>query len=256
MKQLPRRQEELRNCYDEQAVHFVETRKRPRPEFVHLKSYLAQYIQKRGVWLTILELGCGWGRLYTELQDVLPTQSVYMGVDFAPGMIREAKKTAPQANRQVADMVDYLAEQPQESLDVLLGIASVQHIKWAHRRALFFADAYRALTRWGMMVLTNWSYSQRFLKKYWWQIARTLPSVLFDRDLVRNDVLIPRKDHKHPDEHHMRYYHLFTLYELQQLARHAWFVVRVCQFVGQDGALTDDRKGARNSFLVVEKSVG
>lgn len=34
------RQDELRACYDEQATHFVETRKRPRPEFVFVKEWV------------------------------------------------------------------------------------------------------------------------------------------------------------------------------------------------------------------------
>lgn len=105
------------------------------------------------------------------------------------------------------------------------------------------------------MILTNRAYSDWFLKKYRKQVALTFPRMLLDHDLARNDVLIPRKDHKNPTQQHLRYYHIFTLYELQQLARHAGFVVRVCQYVGQDGALTDDRRTARNSFLVVQKEV-
>jgi hypothetical protein len=105
------------------------------------------------------------------------------------------------------------------------------------------------------MILTNWAYSERFLKKYRKQIATTLPTMLLDHELVRNDVLIPRKDHKDPTQHHTRYYHLFTLYELQQLARQAGFLVRVCSYVAQDGSLSNDRKNARNSFLVLQKEI-
>lgn len=44
----------------------------------------------------------------------------YTGIDFAPGMIREAQKTAPQATRRVGDMVTYIQEKEQESIDLLL----------------------------------------------------------------------------------------------------------------------------------------
>gem|GEM_PF-5765439 len=47
MEKLPHRQEELRDCYNEQAVHFVETRKRPWPEFVHLKERVQQFVEKK-----------------------------------------------------------------------------------------------------------------------------------------------------------------------------------------------------------------
>lgn len=248
------RQDELRACYDEQATHFVETRKRPRPEFVFVKEWVEKLGENKQN-LEIVELWCGWWRLYTELAPLVAWSISYTGIDFAPGMIREAKKAAPKAEWLVGDMVTYIEEQSQESIDLLLWIASIQHIKGARQRALFFADAYRTLSRWGMMILTNRAYSDRFLKKYRKQVALTLPRVLLDHHLTRNDVLIPRKDHKNPTQQHLRYYHMFTLYELQQLARQAGFVVRVCQYVRQDGLLTDDRRTARNSFLVVQKEV-
>jgi trans-aconitate methyltransferase len=85
--------------------------------------------------------------LYSALSDLLPKKSRYTGIDFAAGMIDQAKKAAPKATRLVDDMVGWLANQPQESIDLLFGIASIQHIKGKQQRALFFADAYRALTR-------------------------------------------------------------------------------------------------------------
>lgn len=256
MSALPRRQDELRRCYDEQAAHFVETRKRPRPEFVHLQEQTTSFVDVRdGAPLEVVEIGCGGGRLYEALKNTLPSGSIYTGVDFAAGMIEQARNVAPEATWLVGDMVEYIRSCDQESIDLLYGIASVQHIKGSKHRALFFADAYRALSRWGMMLLTNRSYSDRFLRKYRQQIALTAPRLLLDRALVRNDVLIPRKDHKNPTDAHLRYYHMFTLYELTQLARHAWFVVRICSYVWQDGALTDERRSSRNSFLVVQKEV-
>jgi hypothetical protein len=55
MVSLPERQEELRRCYDEQATHFVETRKRPWPEFVYLKKHVEQYLKTKQS-ITIAEL--------------------------------------------------------------------------------------------------------------------------------------------------------------------------------------------------------
>ena len=79
--------------------------------------------------------------------------------------------------------------------------------------------------------------------------------MLLNHELTRNDVIIPRKDHTDPTHQWSRYYHLFTLYELQQLARHAGFVIRQCTYVAQDGSLTNNRRNARNSFLVLQKEV-
>lgn len=248
------RKEELKACYDHHAKHFVETRKKKWPEI----EYVKQVIQNTDWWKessTFVEIGCGWGRLYTALESVLPKKVNYTWVDFADWMIQEAKKEAPKATWIVDDMVDYIRAQSQESIDCLLWIASVQHIKWSKNRALFFADAYRALNRWGMMILTNWSYSDWFLKKYRKQIALNIPKMIIDREWVWNDVMVPRKDHTQATEQYLRYYHLFTLYELHQLAVQSWFVIRELVYVAQDGTLTTDWKQSRNSFFVVQKEI-
>lgn len=53
----------------------------------------------------------------------------------------------PQADRRVGDFISFVHDSAQESLDCILGVASVQHIKGKRQRALFFADAYKALAR-------------------------------------------------------------------------------------------------------------
>ena len=52
---LPDRQDELRRCYDEQAPHFVETRKRPWPEFVYLKEQIEKLVEMKSQ-PTVLEI--------------------------------------------------------------------------------------------------------------------------------------------------------------------------------------------------------
>ena len=248
------RQEELRTCYDRQAVHFVETRKKNWPELDYMVSYIDAFLSERPL-SHIVELWAGGGRWYTAIKPFLREHTTYTGIDFSEGMIEQAKIHEPHATWLVDDMVRYVRQQPQESIDIVVGIASVQHIKWTHARSLFFADVYKALTRWGMMILTNRAYSERFLKKYWKQIMMTIPRCLWQRDASRNDVTIPRKDHQDPTQQHMRYYHLFTLYELRQLAVQSWFLVRECRYINQQGDLTTNRTQARNSFLVVQKDL-
>lgn len=248
------RKEELKTCYDHHAKHFVETRKKNWPEM----EYVKQVIKNTDWWTEsscFVEVGCGWGRLFTALESVLPQKVSYTWVDFADWMIQEAKKEAPNALWIVDDMVDYIRAQPQESIDCLLWIASVQHIKGAKNRALFFADAYRTLNRWGMMILTNRSYSERFLKKYRKQIISWCRFLITDTDWTWNDVMVPRKDHTQATEQYLRYYHLFTLHELYQLAVQSWFVIRELVYVAQDGTLTTDWRKSRNSFLVVQKEI-
>lgn len=217
-----------------------------------IHRWLSQYEYET---LRILEVGCGWGRTYTALESMLPKNVLYTWIDFAQGMIDEAKKEAPQAMWQCADMMEYIRWVDSESVDCLLGVASVQHIKWPKQRALFFYYAYRALAQNGCMILTNWSLSHWFLKKYRSSWLLTLPELITDKDMVWNDCLVPWKDYKWTKEAWKRYYHLFTLHELQQHAIHAWFVVRELVYIAQDGTKTSDRTTSRNSFLVVQKAI-
>lgn len=248
-------QEQLTVCYNTQAKHFSHTRKKFWPEMEYIIQTIEQTQNKKKL-ASILELGCGDGRLYGYLQTLLQTTH-YTGIDIATAMITLATEQYPSAIRQVAEMNNYLALQNNESFDCILGMASVQHIFGPEDRALFFAHAYRTLSRWGSMILSNRSYSERFLKKYRKQLLKTLPKLLIEKKRVRNDSIIPRKDPNIQNNHisYDRYYHLFTLYELQQHALHAWFVIRELHYIAQDGSKTYDRRTSRNSFLVIEKAI-
>lgn len=139
----------LTECYDEQALHFSHTRKKHRPEIAYIYEFIKNYrTQKQpSSSPTLLEVGCGAGRGYEALRDVLPEAISYTGIDIAPGMIRLAKKSFATAQRKVAEMQSYLKNIQPETLDMLIGIASVQHLFSPKERSLFFAHAYQALQR-------------------------------------------------------------------------------------------------------------
>lgn len=47
MDHFPHRKEMLRDCYDQQAEHFVETRKKPRPELLHMQAYMQDFVKNK-----------------------------------------------------------------------------------------------------------------------------------------------------------------------------------------------------------------
>ena len=58
----------LEKVYDDQALHFASTRKKPRPELQYIVDYISAYAAKIGKRkLHIVEVGCGAGRLATLL---------------------------------------------------------------------------------------------------------------------------------------------------------------------------------------------
>lgn len=245
-------QEELSRCYTEQANHFVQTRKKSWPEWEIIRKALATY---DGVAPHVVDLGVWGGRSIEVVRQVFPTYT-YVGVDLAPGMIDEAKKSYPTEQREVAEMIAYLQWLPQESVDIVLGVASFQHLASPRERALLFAELYRVLRRWGMLIAVNRSFSEWFWKQYRKAYLGSAHRLLRDRYWCRNDCLIPWKDpaYEHNWRLYQRYYHLFTLTELRDLASCHGFVVRELGYVCQDGGMGADWRASRNSLLVAEKN--
>jgi hypothetical protein len=63
-------------------------------------------------------------------------------------------------------MNHYLELIPQQSCDIVIGIASVQHLPTRSEQSLFFHEAYRILNYDGSLIMTNWSLSHWFIKRY------------------------------------------------------------------------------------------
>ena len=79
---------------------------------------------------TILDAGCGSGRLALEIARRRPDLRVY-GVDLEPGMVEVATRNASQANLAdrlaftVADLADLPL--PDDSMDLIVSTASLHH---------------------------------------------------------------------------------------------------------------------------------
>lgn len=245
-------QDELSRCYTEQANHFVQTRKKSWPEWEIIRKALATY---DGVAPHVVDLGVWGGRSVEIVKAVFPRYA-YVGVDLAPGMIDVAQSTYPTEQWVVAEMITYLQWLPQESVDIVLGIASFQHLASPRERALLFAELYRVLRRWGMLIAVNRSFSEWFRKHYRKAYLGSAHRLLRDRHRRRNDCLIPWKDpaYEHNRRLYQRYYHLFTLSELRDLASCHGFVIRELCYSSQQGEKTTDWRQSRNSFLVAEKN--
>ena len=149
-------------------------------------------------------------------------------MDLAPGMIDVASKTYPEATFIRQEMNTYLASLKQESLDVVTGLASFHHLATMHERLICLQHIYRILKYDGVAVLINRSYSDWFIHKYRREMLYALGKSLVSlHTRKRNDLLIPFKDPKRQENQkvYRRYYHLFTLSELKELAELSGFVV-------------------------------
>lgn len=211
--------ERLADYYDKEAEKFHRTRQRHRPEFDILAEEIRRrFSRKKNI--RILELGCGSGRLLGYLQKKMPKkQFIYTGVDISRGLINIAKKDYPDATWKVNNMTSFLSSTNQESYDIVIAIASFHHLPSFRMRVTTANHIYRSLSYDGFCFLTNWSDSKRFRQRFRRSIYTALRKSIVSFGIYRpNDLFLPRKSDK-KDKIFFRYYHIFTLQELEKIAK-------------------------------------
>jgi ubiquinone/menaquinone biosynthesis C-methylase UbiE len=87
---------------------------------------------------SILDIGCGTGRLLRKAQERWPKARLF-GVDPAEGMIEKARQLLPEARLYVG-MAESLPL-PDDSVDVVLSTSSLFIIELTKRRARFVRTA-------------------------------------------------------------------------------------------------------------------
>jgi len=171
-------------------------------------------------------------------------------------MIDVANQTYPSHNFFHQDMVQFVQDTEQQSVDCILSLAAFHHLPSDKERLLMLHNLYRILNYWWTVILINWSYSDWFFKKYQSAcLSAVIKSVATLGYLKRNDILVPRKDpqyHENRTIYH-RYYHLFTLPELERLISLTNFTIQEISYIDQEGNSTLERKNSRNSICILRK---
>ena len=124
--------------------------------------------KKQDKKIVIVELGCGDGRFAQYLDERFDGNMIYMGFDCSVGLvgIAQAKEYKNDVQFSVGDMVHYLRFLDQQSVDIVISIASIQHLHREQRRDLR-DQVYRVLQFEGLFIATNRCYSRWMLKKRW-----------------------------------------------------------------------------------------
>ncbi len=245
--------EQLTSCYDQHAETFATTRERFRPEIDFCLQALPTHTSK--VPYTVADLWCWGGRFYKYLHEHFGKKKfTYTGIDPAKSMITTAQKTYPEGLFLTGDMQTYLFHQEQESIDAIICLASFHHLPTRAERIRTLQYAYKALRYGGRVILINRSYSHRFIKQYWPRFIHSFFAWITQTSWTRNDILIPRKG-KSTKAPLLRYYHMFTLEELAELAQFTGFVLYEASYITGQGELVESWEQARNTFVVLEKWV-
>jgi len=248
--------DQLMSCYDSQAQHFHHTRAfHKRPELQHIQTYIDKVLQthtKRPIKL--LDLWCGTWRIYEWIsQTYTSDQVIYTWVDLSTGMIQQCKKNYLDAQFYQDNMISFLAEQWQQSYDIILCLASFHHLPSKQKRVHFLHNAYRALKYWGKLIMINRSLSDWFRKKYKPAIQSAKRKYIYTLGTSdSHDILVPWIDWTTRKKYD-RYYHLFTLQELERLINLTSFELWHLSYIDQQGELNSTLKSSRNSFCVLNK---
>lgn len=190
---------------------------------------------------TMLDVGCGMGRLYDTAQAAKLT---YAGLDISAQQIAEGKRLHPQADLEVGSMLNLPYNDA--SFDAVFMVASFHHLATKAERRQAVAEALRVLKPGGKIVVTVMALWQ---KKYWplfypWAKGK-------QRGFMWRDVFVPWR-WKVSDPIY-RYYHAFRAGELRRLFEARGAEIETVQYV-RDGVPSSARK-AKNLVLVARKNV-
>ena len=239
----------LQQFYNQNADHFSQTRKKHWPEFDYIIEKINAYPWKK---IVVRELGCGDGRFYKYLIKNCTKQITYVWIDIADKLLDIAKKNNPKATFKHADMIDYIQKWKQESVDIIISIASFQHIPTISQRMIILKNIYRLLTYEWEYIMTNRTLSERFIKKYRKPllISRTKTVYTLGQHNWR-DIFIPRQN---KGTKQRRYYHIYSEKECNNLVKQSWFIVKENRYSLMNGHMTDGKKDARNMITILQKS--
>jgi SAM-dependent methyltransferase len=210
--------EKVEADYSKIASEFDETRKWLWPEFDFFKKHLKND-------LTILDFGCGNGRLYEFFEKVN-----YIGIDNNKEFIKIAQKNYPSAKFVLGNLIQMPSTY---QADLIFSIASFHHVPSLVLRKKSIHVLKQNLKHDGLLILFVWNL---FQKKYIKYIFKSIfKFVITFGKYDWNDTFIPwgKSDVK-------RYYHAFTPNELKRLFNKNGFEILEMFYT---------RKGKKVSFL-------
>jgi ubiquinone/menaquinone biosynthesis C-methylase UbiE len=112
---------------------------------------LTPYIEQMPSGGNALDLGCGNGRLYTQVRS---KHATYTGVDNSRELLRIARERNPEAEFVEADVLHLPF--PDQSFDVIYSFAVIHHIPGKDNQKQFFREVSRVLKPNGTCLITTW----------------------------------------------------------------------------------------------------
>ncbi len=218
-----------RRFYSEFGPAFAATRRRIQPGVSRVLESI-----RRDIPSDWLDLGCGSGAL-GQIWFGQGRSGSYTGLDFSGPLLEEAKKvTASLSTDQLklcyvpGDLMD--PEWPvrfvAKKFDGVLAFASLHHIPGRENHLRIFRQVYNLLRPGGRFIFSVWQFqnSPKLMQRVQpWSAAGIDPDVLESGDTLLDwRYALPDNESRIG----LRYVHLFSESELEELAAESGFVVR------------------------------
>lgn len=194
--------------YNKFAKEFSKSRKDMKWEEIQYFLSTLTYEKKEN----ILDVWCWSARLLWELKSSKVLINSYLWVDLSSWLLEGAKESYPNDNFLELDMLNL--DKIDNKFTSIFFIASFHHLKTIEDRLVALDKVYNLLEEWWKIYMTNWALdsvvnNEKYINrkiiwsenKYWW-----------------SDYNIKFWDFN-------RFYHCFSLEELNYLFTKAWFKV-------------------------------
>lgn len=159
----------------------------------------------------IIDIWCGSGRLLWYLIEKWVWEKQYIWYDLSAGLLQEAKKDYPEYNFVQWDMKQ-ISQKIHTKLDYVFLLASFHHLDCIDDRINVMQQIYDSMNSWATLYMTNWSLESE-LNQQKYSSSKISQS---ENKWGSSDFSIKIWDST-------RYYHSFSLTELEHIFSTVWF---------------------------------
>ncbi|MFQ5349202.1 MAG: class I SAM-dependent DNA methyltransferase [Thermoanaerobaculia bacterium] len=210
-----------RDFYDRHAVAFSATRERPWPAW----ERVAEAVEKcpaEGA-RSVLDLGCGNGRLGRFLERRWGARLVYLGLDASQPLLEIARSRRGGGCFVHCDLLGegLPSELPGEPFDLICAFGLLHHLPGFASRVALLGETARRLPPGGLLAVSFWQFGgvERFRRRMmpWELYNRTATEPIDPREVEEGDTLLTWGEAAADRPQPVRYCHWTTPAEAERL---------------------------------------